>query len=91
MDKAIILNKEEEGPSVQDPPEVIRFGKCIGGNKIWKNPKPKPPLARIMKEGVEDYQGCPKCGSTLIRRFGFLRILGCIQSECENYYKRKKQ
>jgi ssDNA-binding Zn-finger/Zn-ribbon topoisomerase 1 len=50
-------------------------------------PKPTPPLSRIVKEGT--YGTCPKCKSTEIKRFVFFGTsIGCIQPECENYYKR---
>ena len=47
---------------------------------------PKPPLARIIRTGT--IGDCPKCKSTTIKRFFFFgRSIGCIQPECENYYK----
>jgi len=48
---------------------------------------PKPPLCRIIKEGT--IGDCPECNSTTIKRFWwFGQSLGCIQPECDNYYKR---
>jgi len=57
--------------------------------------KPKPPLSRILEEGIYEY--CNKCGSTLKRKFNlplfirFGKVLGCIQPKCENYYGKDKQ
>jgi len=56
-------------------------------------PKPPPfPPSRIIKEGTMG--SCPQCGSTevrggLLRFFGIGKMIGCIQPECENYYKLK--
>ena len=58
---------------------------------------PKPPPIRLITEysasGI-----CPKCGSSLRRRFEWLgilfgigKVLGCIQPECENYYKKEQR
>ncbi len=49
---------------------------------IWK--KPKPPIGRIYKEGTDT---CPKCSSSLVRKW--FKIVGCLQPECENYYKKE--
>lgn len=50
--------------------------------------KPKPPLSTIIREGTVGT--CPKCHSTEVRkRILGLRIgkkIGCLQSECENFY-----
>ena len=50
---------------------------------------PKPPLSRYIREG--SFGTCAKCHSSEIRKkiLG-LRIgkkMGCIQPDCENYYK----
>ena len=51
---------------------------------------PKPPLTRIIREGT--IGDCKKCGSTTIKRFiWFGKVMGCIQPDCENYYKRNEQ
>jgi hypothetical protein len=51
--------------------------------------KPKRPLTRLITEGTSGT--CPICKSTEIKRFIFFgRSIGCIQPECENYYKRCK-
>lgn len=55
---------------------------------------PKFPPSRIVKEGT--IGSCPRCRSTEVRGgllgfFGIGKILGCIQPECENYYKHKQQ
>ena len=52
---------------------------------------PKPPLSRIIREGT--IGSCPICHSTEQKRFNLLflsvgRILGCINSDCDNYYKK---
>jgi len=48
---------------------------------------PKPPLSRIIREGT--IGSCPKCHSTEIRKYWlFGKKIGCIQPECENYYKK---
>jgi hypothetical protein len=46
--------------------------------------KPKPPIFPIIREdcGLE----CPKCGSTLIRKWLIFKTDKCIQPLCENYY-----
>ena len=50
---------------------------------------PKPPPCRIIREGT--IGSCPKCHSTEVRKYWlFGEIIGCIQPECENYYKNKK-
>ena len=57
--------------------------------KMNKKIKPTPPLSSIIREGT--IGDCIKCGSTTIKRFYFFGIvIGCIQPECENYYKLKK-
>ena len=49
---------------------------------------PKRPMNRIIREGT--YGTCPKCHSIEQKRFGIFggKILGCINSECDNYYKK---
>ena len=49
---------------------------------------PKPPLSRVIREGT--HGTCPKCHSTEQKKFGILggKILGCINPDCDNYYKK---
>jgi len=47
--------------------------------------KPKPPLARIIREADNPEKVCVLCGSSLERRYIFWRTSKCIQPECENY------
>jgi ssDNA-binding Zn-finger/Zn-ribbon topoisomerase 1 len=49
---------------------------------------PVRPMCRIIEEGTTG--SCPKCHSTERRRFGIFggKKLGCINPECENYYKK---
>jgi len=51
--------------------------------------EPKFPPSRIIKEGT--IGSCPQCGSTETTRFifGLGKKTGCINHECENYYKNK--
>ena len=50
--------------------------------------KPKFSACTLIQEGT--IGDCPKCGSTTIKRFiWFGQSIGCIQPECENYYKKK--
>jgi len=49
--------------------------------------KPKEPLLRIIKEG-EEYI-CLLCHSSLKTKWFGLKILGCYQPECKNYYRGK--
>ena len=60
-------------------------------NTDIKPKMPKPPLSSIIKEGSCLF--CDKCGSTVLRSYFFFglygRDTGCIQPECENYYKKK--
>jgi len=56
-----------------------------------KNNKPTPPLSQIIAEGTVG--SCPKCGSTERYKhdyyfFKFGGKIGCIQPECENYWKK---
>lgn len=49
---------------------------------------PPIPLPRLIREGTVG--DCYKCNSTTIKRFiWFGRSIGCIQPNCENYYKTK--
>ena len=51
--------------------------------------KPKPSSSRIIKETLFGRVGyCKKCGSSLKTKWLF-KFIGCIQPECENYYKRR--
>lgn len=55
--------------------------------------KPKWPLNSKIYEG--DFGSCVKCGSSELRSvigiksFGIGKVIGCIQPECDNYYKGK--
>ena len=58
---------------------------------------PKRPICRIIREGTVG--SCPKCGSTEQRTFfnwggksffGLGKKIGCIQPECDNYWKKNK-
>ena len=60
-------------------------GKCGTSNVGVAPPKPKPLCGRIIREGT--IGTCPKCGSTEKRKWIIGKKLGCIQPECENYYK----
>jgi len=52
-------------------------------------PLPSKPIGRIRTEGT--IGSCPICHSTEIRRYWlFGKKIGCIQPECENYYKKEK-
>tara|TARA_R110000772_G_scaffold2410_2_gene8425 strand:+ start:46144 stop:46365 length:222 start_codon:yes stop_codon:yes gene_type:complete len=58
----------------------------------YKKPKPpKRPMIRIIREGT--IGDCPECHSTRVRKtilgqfFGIGKKVGCIQPECDNYYK----
>lgn len=44
---------------------------------------PKPPMSRILKEGVVGT--CAMCGSTLYITF-FGKVKGCIQPKCRNFW-----
>lgn len=48
--------------------------------------KPEPPLGRHEREG-DLRPKCPCCKSSLKRRF-WIFILGCINPECPNYWRR---
>lgn len=63
-------------------------GKYIMGKKNKKIPAPpKPPLSRMIRERT--IGDCPKCGSTTIKKwFGLGKSIGCIQPECDNYFKK---
>ena len=52
-----------------------------------KPPPPKPPLARIIRVGT--IGDCPSCHSTTNKKFRwFGRSIGCINPECQNYFKK---
>lgn len=56
-------------------------------NKL--NSKPPPPVCRLIRQGT--IGTCPKCHSTEVRKYRlFGKKIGCIQPECENYYKNQK-
>lgn len=66
----------------------IDQSKIIKTTPIFIPSPPKPILCRIIKEGT--IGDCPKCKSTTIKRFiWFGRSIGCIHTECTNYYKNK--
>lgn len=52
-------------------------------------PPPKPPLCRYLYE-FDMGPFCPKCESSLVKRWFFWRRGGCINPECENYYGRRE-
>jgi hypothetical protein len=53
-------------------------------------PPPKfPPTSMIRESDVGPY--CPKCGSSLKRKWMLFKSEKCIQPECENYYGRGDQ
>ena len=52
--------------------------------KIPEKPKASP--VRILKEG--GVHVCSKCGSSIKTRWFGFKKLGCIQPECEDYYKK---
>jgi hypothetical protein len=49
--------------------------------------KPKPPLIRMIQMGEINF--CDKCHSSIKTKWLGFKKLGCIQPECDNYYKRK--
>ena len=56
-----------------------------------KPQKPQEPLDRLIREDLDPKDNCPLCRSNQIRKwslFGKGKILGCLQPECENYYKK---
>lgn len=53
--------------------------------------KPKKPVGRRIREGTMGT--CPNCHSTEQRRFNWIffrfgKKIGCINPDCENYYKK---
>ncbi len=53
----------------------------IDESKIIKLP------SRLVKEGTVG--DCPECGSTTIKRFMWFGMsIGCIQPDCDNYYRK---
>jgi len=50
-------------------------------------PLPKPPPFRLIREW-DNGPMCEICGSSLKKKYLFFRTKYCIQSECNNYYKR---
>jgi len=49
---------------------------------------PQRPMSRIIAEGMDG--SCPKCHSSEKRKYWLGgKKIGCIQPECENYYKKK--
>lgn len=49
------------------------------------NNKPLPPLSGLRTEYSIKF--CPKCSSSIKINWWF-KELGCIQPQCDNYYKR---
>lgn len=66
----------------------------VSTNVILRHKNELPPMkpklvGRLIREGT--IGTCPKCHSTeKISWFGLGKKLGCIQPECENYYKNNK-
>jgi len=63
----------------------------MNNKKVIK--KPKEPLIRIIRND-SFYPACNLCHSTLQRKWSWKKFkyieLGCIQPQCENYYKNKE-
>ena len=57
-------------------------------NNTYMPLPPKPPLDRLIYES--DIGECPKCKSSLKRKWLFFKSRHCIHPECENYYKKRK-
>lgn len=52
------------------------------------NLPPKFPLSRVIREGT--IGTCKICGSTENKKYVFFgKSIGCINEECENYFKHK--
>ncbi len=54
--------------------------------------KPKCPSKRIIRDDLSYMSGtyvCKKCGSSLQTKWVFFKGKGCIQPECDNYWKNK--
>lgn len=47
-----------------------------------KPPPPKPPLCRIVREGSWPVKFCPKCHSSMVRKWWMFSPLKCIHPEC---------
>ena len=67
---------------------TLAFAEDYARYKILNHTFDKPKLVgRLITEG--SIGDCPKCKSTTVKRFiWFGRMIGCIQPECEFYYKR---
>ena len=51
---------------------------------------PKKPILKLIQEWNEG-PTCEKCGSSLKKQFYFFgKIFGCINPECENYWKKEQ-
>jgi hypothetical protein len=49
---------------------------------------PKPPLARVINEGVFNSSGlCPRCNSTAVRLPWIFGKRYCINKECYHHFK----
>lgn len=55
--------------------------------KIEVKQKPKPPTNRIIQEG-NTLGFCEKCGSSLKSKWLFFKAGGCINPDCEDYWKK---
>ena len=84
-DDVIVKHKEEK--RVRNIPTVPKedrsqLNEGVDSNKVIKLP------GRLIREGT--IGTCPKCGSTQERRFWLWgKSIGCINSKCENYYKKE--
>lgn len=77
-----LTNKIFEG-RIGNPDDFSVVMKVLGFEKLY-NPKPKPPLSRVIREGSTRF--CDKCGSSASRS-GFLGLFGtivCHNEECSN-------
>lgn len=84
------LNAEQDSEKIKNwgskvnPQFIKNFFERYNPSPL-KPEKPKPPLPRIIREGT--IGDCPECGSTTVKKFlWFGKQIGCIQSECKNYY-----
>ena len=52
-------------------------------------PRPKGPPNRILRDDLSVDKHCKKCGSSIKTKWIFFKGDGCIQPECEDYWKNK--
>jgi hypothetical protein len=45
-------------------------------------PPPPPPLSRLVREDARPGHNCPKCGSSMSRKWWIFGALKCIHPEC---------